>query len=380
MNILLVVTGLPDKESPARSVFNLTFARELIEKGQQVTILYLRAVNPSKSFIVNKNISEIKCFEIRSTIPKFGFTKNSSFQSNLFCAILKNKRLSKHLEQIDIIHAIGGGSLEASYLISKRFHIRMISQFIGSDLNVHFSSLLKKKNFLKGIEKSNFLCFNSKGLKDVFLNKFPEKKNTKVLYRGIKLDDFTYYFKQTNIINILFLGGFPSNDNLKGGFTVIKTIKLLKNEMLSTSIRITIGGPNSLNYKHFSKEIQNPKIQLDFIGAVPKALVKDKMKKSNIVLIPSISEGLPNVLYEAMASGNMVIASEVGGIPEVLVRGETGELIPPDNAVSLMTTIKKAINDRHKIEKYAEKGRIKIRDMDYNNFIQGYIQIYKKLT
>ena len=276
MNILLVLTGLPDKKSPARSVFNLTFAKELFEQGHKVTILYLRAINPNRPFIAIENVHGIKCFEIRSTIPKFGFTKNASFHSALFRLLLNKNIISKSLQKINVIHAIGGGSVEASFLVSNKFNIPMVSQFIGSDLNTHFESFIKKRKFLKGIERSNFLCFNSKGLRDIFSSRFQDKKNIKVLYRGVKLDDFTYHFSESTLINILFLGGFPNNGNLKRGLTLIETIRLLNNETLVAKIKITIGGPNSLSYKYISKEIQNPNLELEFIGAVSKSIVKKK--------------------------------------------------------------------------------------------------------
>lgn len=372
-----MLTGLPDKKSPARSVFNLAFAEELTKHRIKVTILYLRAINPKKSFFLDNNINGIRCFEVRSSIPKYGLIKNSLFQPRLFKLLLNNKVLSNHLKDIDVIHTIGGGAVEASYLISKKFNTPMISQFIGSDLNMHFENLLKKRDFKKGIERSSCLCFNSKGLKEVFLSKFPERRNTKVLYRGVKLDDFPYTFSRPRIINLLFLGGFPGNGNLKGGLTLIKAIGLLDKKTLPTKIKISIGGPNSFDFKSVLQEIQNPNIELEFNGAVSKSIVKQKMNESHIVIIPSLAEGLPNVLYEAMASGNMVIASNIGGIPEILEPGKTGELVGPNNSTLLMDSILNSINDIDYIEQCAIQGRKKIEEMDYSKFIEGYIQVYK---
>lgn len=100
------------------------------------------------------------------------------------------------------------------------------------------------------------------------------------------------------------------------------------------------------------------------------------MKESHIVIIPSMAEGLPNVLYEAMASGNMVIASDVGGIPEILEYGITGELVTPNDASALMKSILKSASLNTYVEECAINGRKKIEEMDYSKFISGYLNIY----
>lgn len=127
-------------------------------------------------------------------------------------------------------------------------------------------------------------------------------------------------------------------------------------------------------------KIDNENIKLHFIGAVDKNAVKEKMKESHIVIIPSMAEGLPNVLYEAMASGNMIIASNVGGIPEILEHGITGEFVPPNDPTALMKSILKSSSLDRYIEECAINGRKKIEEMDYSMFISGYLNIYMNST
>ena len=77
MNILLVVTGLPDERSPARSVFNLRYAQELMKLGHIVTVLYLRAIKPGRPFLHISNANGIDVFEFGMLIPKVSFIKNT---------------------------------------------------------------------------------------------------------------------------------------------------------------------------------------------------------------------------------------------------------------------------------------------------------------
>ena len=69
------------------------------------------------------------------------------------------------------------------------------------------------------------------------------------------------------------------------------------------------------------------------------------MRKIDVFVICSQGESLPNALLESMASGCCVVASKVGGIPEVLLDGETGLLAPPADLEGFIRQIGRAVND-----------------------------------
>jgi glycosyltransferase involved in cell wall biosynthesis len=85
-----------------------------------------------------------------------------------------------------------------------------------------------------------------------------------------------------------------------------------------------------------------------------RADVVDLMRASQLVLLPSRTEALPTVLMEAAACGRAVVASNVEGIPEVVVDGVTGKLIDPDDAAGLAAAILELLGDD---ERRASMGR-----------------------
>jgi len=77
----------------------------------------------------------------------------------------------------------------------------------------------------------------------------------------------------------------------------------------------------------------------------------------DIFILPSRWEGLGVVLLEAMANGCPIVASRVGGIPEVVEDGRTGRLVPPDDPVALATTVLELARDRTQRRRLADAGR-----------------------
>ena len=80
-----------------------------------------------------------------------------------------------------------------------------------------------------------------------------------------------------------------------------------------------------------------------FTGQVNEAL--SYLQASDLFVLPSATEGLSNSLLEAMATGLPVLATSVGGTPDVIAHGENGYLIPPDDLPALQTGLIALLND-----------------------------------
>ena len=84
-------------------------------------------------------------------------------------------------------------------------------------------------------------------------------------------------------------------------------------------------------------------------------------QKAAITVIPSLWENFPNVLLEASIFGSAVIASRVGGIPEMIKQGKTGILVPPQDPQAVANAISKLLffsSIRNKLSREAKKSII----------------------
>lgn len=81
---------------------------------------------------------------------------------------------------------------------------------------------------------------------------------------------------------------------------------------------------------------------------------------SDIMVLPSLEEGLPNVILEGMAAGLPVVATSMGGIPELVIDRTTGILIPPGNAKTLAESTLELVNDRQLAKEMGIQGQMRV--------------------
>jgi len=109
--------------------------------------------------------------------------------------------------------------------------------------------------------------------------------------------------------------------------------------------------------------------------------VADVLAAADVFCLPSYMEGLPNVVLEASAAGLPVIASKVGGVPEVVIDERTGLLVPPKSADALATAIDRVVSDTCLARRLAEAGRRRVEEcFSAKIAAEKYMTLYRMLV
>lgn len=103
----------------------------------------------------------------------------------------------------------------------------------------------------------------------------------------------------------------------------------------------------------FARRVAHLRIDARLLGRVSHDRTAAVIGACDMLVLPSYAEGLPNVVCEAMLSRRAVVASSVGGVPEILRDGFSGAIVPPRDVPALAAAIDRLSNDDELRERYA---------------------------
>jgi glycosyltransferase involved in cell wall biosynthesis len=197
----------------------------------------------------------------------------------------------------------------------------------------------------------NITCDHMIVVSDLMRNKiiasgFPADRVTRI-YNAIDFNEFNQYddpdkysFRQSwqirkNDILIGLVGRM--SEKRKGHAILLKAFKEVASDF--PEARLILIGDGKLRCK-IEKHIQNLNLSDRVIITGFRVDMPLVYSALDMLVVPSLWEGLPMVLLEGSACGKPVIATNVGGIPEVIIHEKTGLLVPPGDAKSLAISIK----------------------------------------
>ncbi|PKL61144.1 MAG: hypothetical protein CVV31_13065 [Methanomicrobiales archaeon HGW-Methanomicrobiales-2] len=122
---------------------------------------------------------------------------------------------------------------------------------------------------------------------------------------------------------------------------LIELSRLLSRERVKFRLVIVGDGEYGEYYRQMAQGVEN----VTFVGSVPSAEMPRYYALADLVILPSLSEGLPNVLLEASASAKPIIATDVGGISDIVLHGRSGYLIGAGDLHSLYTYTMQLLDD-----------------------------------
>lgn len=163
--------------------------------------------------------------------------------------------------------------------------------------------------------------------------------------RAIHTDRETYRNKHGYSENQVITVVVAHLEKRKGHIYLLQTFSQMRREYKPLPLLVIEGdGPEKLFLVNYVKK-NNLSDFVKFIGVEP--CVFDLINAADFVILPSIAgEDFPNIVLEAMALGKPVIGSNVAGIPEQIIHGETGYIVQPKSISEMMTTIQSLLSDQ----------------------------------
>lgn len=159
-------------------------------------------------------------------------------------------------------------------------------------------------------------------------------------------------------LNVVFLGAICA---AKGAFCLLEAWAKLAAEWDDPrTARLTLAGDRGVD------DARRAVADLGIEGSVqvrdwlPPSEVAALLASADVFVLPSRSEGQPMSVLEAMAHGVCVVASDVGGIPELVEDGRTGVLVPPDDVDALVHALRRVLDDGDLRERLGDAARQRV--------------------
>jgi len=238
-------------------------------------------------------------------------------------------------------------SLHDNYIKDVRLERKIANKILSkvTDKIIAVSESIRK-DIMKydGIDSSKILVIPN----GIDIERFDPKGN----FANIREE---FLIKKSDIV-IGFIGRIVS---VKGLEYLIDALLFLKEEF--KNIKLLITGEGSLLDRLYEKAKENS-VNNSVIFTGRRRDIPDILSCIDIFVMPSIAEGLPNSLLEAMAMGKPIVATEVGGIPELIRNGVNGILVLPRDPGALATAIKGLIVNSQSAAKMGQAAKDLVHD------------------
>jgi len=107
--------------------------------------------------------------------------------------------------------------------------------------------------------------------------------------------------------------------------------------------------------------------------------IPEIMQIMDIFVLPSLNEGMGRVLVEAMAAGKPIVASSVGGIPDLVKHGQNGFLVEPGDVNGLFLAVRKLIIDKKMRDEMGRRGKTMAPNFGVQNMVEKTDALYSSL-
>lgn len=370
---LLFSTLYPSSARPVHGIFVETRLRELLRSGEiETKVIAPVPWFPSSSSRWGKyaNMAATAPRETRNgidvlhprylTIPKVGMSAAPLLLAA--GALGSMKKLIEEGFDFDVIDAhyyYPDGV--AAVLLARHLGKPVCITARGTDLNLIPQYALPRKMIQWSARHANASIGVCSALVNVLRNWNIDESRLHVMRNGVDLTRFRP-LPQMQTRRDLRIEGSPvllSVGNLlatKGHHIVIEALERLLQDYPAARLFIIGAGPEHARLQQQTERVGLSK-NVTLVGAVPNDQLARWYSAADVLVLASAREGWANVLLESMACGTPVIATAVGGSPEVVAHPNAGRLVPSPDAPAIAQAVKHLLAnplDRGRVRTYAE--------------------------
>lgn len=243
----------------------------------------------------------------------------------------------------------------AAEKIAKKFNADFFLKVHGSDINMHASFPARANQIAKMANQANGILSVSQDLANKMVDIGIQKDKISVIYNGVNLDKFTPSLKNDSSDKpyILFIGNLKKE---KGVMELLQAFKIISKTHPTVMLSYIGGGAMLAELKNTAESLSIVD-KVIFKGVLAHDMLPSILANAILLALPSYNEGVPNVVLESMACGVPVVATRVGGIPEVVTENTgylANEITPEAIAKSLEMALDKQWNV-NEIRQHAEQ-------------------------
>ena len=359
MNILFVSSQFPNCAEPERGVFSLQIARELARLAQvQVvapvpTLGPLRFVDRFKRYRAHLEIPAQETIDGLTVyhpkyfaLPGMGFSHARALRHPLRSLIAElNSRWP--IDAVNCHWVFPDGV--AAQGICRELGLPLMLTPLGTDLNKFLDYRLRRQQIVNALCRCDRVSVLSSPMRQRCLDLGVEPGRLQLIPNGVDLEKFTLQERAAcrSALQlpeggrvILFVGSLVP---VKGIDPLLRAFASLRRRPGNDDVRLYLIGGGFLE-----QELKRLACQLEiaphtsFLGRLPHGQLCTWMNGADCLCLPSLSEGHPNVVMEALACGLPVVASAVGAIPDY-VTAHTGELVTPADPADLADKLERCL-------------------------------------
>jgi glycosyltransferase involved in cell wall biosynthesis len=255
------------------------------------------------------------------------------------------------------------GDWEESPFLYRRVYLPKVYRFM---LQKVADSVLKKSDMIRVIS-----AFTKKKVERVVSNKpifvFPTYTDIELFLAG---ESHVYASGGERLV--LFVGMLVF---LKGVHVLIQAMKLVIRRIPDAKLLIIGRGAYKAQLEKLISEL-GLEGKAEFLDHVPQEVLRDYMRSCQVLVLPSLSEGLGRVLIEAMACGKPVIGTNTGGIPSLIHDGGNGFLIPPNDPEALAGKLIYLLSSEDEAVRMGARGREFVaQTFSTEKYVGGYARV-----